>query len=49
MFTGIIQKIGTVKRVSRGAGLVVEIVFTPWTKPLEVGGRQRRLSYGSPM
>ena len=37
MFTGIIQKIGTVKRVSRGAGLVVEIVFTPWTKPLEEG------------
>lgn len=37
MFTGIIQKIGTVKRVSRGAGLVVEIGFTPWTKPLEEG------------
>ena len=37
MFTGIIQKIGTGKRVSRGAGLVVEIGFTPWTKPLEEG------------
>ena len=37
MFTGIIQKIGTVKRVSRGRGLVVEIGFEPWTKPLEEG------------
>lgn len=37
MFTGIIQKIGTVKRISRGAGLVVEIGFEPWTKPLEEG------------
>ena len=37
MFTGIIQKIGTVKRVSRGAGLVVEIGFEPWTRPLEEG------------
>ena len=37
MFTGIIQKIGTVKRVSRGAGLVVEIAFEPFTKPLEEG------------
>ena len=25
MFTGLVQRIGTVKRVSRGAGLVVEI------------------------
>ena len=37
MFTGIIQKIGTVKWVSRGAGLVVEIGFEPWTRPLEEG------------
>ena len=37
MFTGIIQKIGTVKRVSRGAGLVIEISFEPWLKPLEEG------------
>ena len=37
MFTGIIQKIGTVKRVSRGAGLVVEIGFESWDKPLEEG------------
>ena len=37
MFTGIIQKIGTVKRISRGEGLVVEIGFEPWLKPLEEG------------
>jgi len=37
MFTGLIQKIGTVKRVSRGAGLVVEIGFEPWTRPIEGG------------
>ena len=37
MFTGIIQKVGTVKRVSRGMGLVVEIGFEPWTHPLEEG------------
>ena len=37
MFTGIIQKIGTVKRVSRGEGLVVEIEFEPWLKPLDEG------------
>lgn len=37
MFTGLIQKIGTVKRVSRGAGLVLEIGFAPWTRPLEEG------------
>lgn len=37
MFTGIIQKIGTVKRVSRGEGLLVEIGFEPWTHPLEEG------------
>jgi len=37
MFTGLIQKIGTVKRVSRGAGLVLEIGFEPWARPLEAG------------
>ena len=38
MFTGLIQRIGTVKRVSRGAGLVLEIsADVPWTKPLEEG------------
>lgn len=38
MFTGLIQRIGTVKRVSRGAGLVLEIAAdVPWTKPLEPG------------
>lgn len=37
MFTGLIQKIGTVKRVSWGAGLVLEIGFEPWAKPLEEG------------
>lgn len=38
MFTGLIQRIGTVKRVSRGAGLVLEIAAdVPWSKPLESG------------
>ena len=37
MFTGLIQKTGTVKRVSRGAGLVLEIAFEPWATPLEKG------------
>ena len=37
MFTGIIQKIGTVKRVSRGDGLVVEIGFESFARPLEEG------------
>ena len=38
MFTGLIQRIGTVKRVSRGAGLVLEVAAdTPWPKPLEEG------------
>lgn len=38
MFTGLIQRIGTVRRVSRGAGLVLEIsADAPWTKPLEEG------------
>lgn len=37
MFTGLVQKIGTVKRISRGAGLVLEIGFEPWLRPLEEG------------
>lgn len=37
MFTGLIQKIGMIKRVSRGAGLVLEIGFEPWGRPLEPG------------
>jgi riboflavin synthase len=37
MFTGLIQKVGSVKRVSRGAGLVLEIAFEPWAKPLKKG------------
>lgn len=37
MFTGLVQKLGTVKRVSRGLGLVLEIGFEPWTRPLEAG------------
>jgi len=37
MFTGLIQKIGKVKRVSRGAGLVLEFSFAPWAHPLEEG------------
>lgn len=38
MFTGLIQRIGTVRRVSRGAGLVLEIAADkPWGSPLEEG------------
>lgn len=38
MFTGLVQKVGTVKRVSRGTGLVLEIAADePWAKPLEEG------------
>ena len=37
MFTGIIQKIGTVKRISRAQSLVVEIAFEAWSQPLERG------------
>ena len=38
MFTGLIQRIGTVKRVSRGLGLVLEIAADkPWANPLEEG------------
>ena len=37
MFTGLIQKVGTVKRVSRGRGLVLEFQFEPWPEPLVKG------------
>ena len=37
MFTGLIQKLGVVKRVSRGAGLVLEVAFDPWPTPLTDG------------
>ena len=37
MFTGLIEKIGTIRRVSRGRGLVLEIGFSPWAEPLVKG------------
>ena len=37
MFTGLVEKIGVVKRVSRGRGLVIEFAFDPWPEPLEPG------------
>ena len=37
MFTGLVQKIGLVRRVSRGSGLVLEIAFEPWPSPLVKG------------
>lgn len=37
MFTGIIQRIGRVRRISRGEGLVLEIGFDPWPAPLAHG------------
>ena len=37
MFTGLIEKIGTVRRISRGRGLVLEIGFEPWPEPLTPG------------
>lgn len=37
MFTGLIQKVGAVKRISHGAGLVLEIGFDPWPRPIEKG------------
>ncbi len=37
MFTGLVEKTGVVKRVSRGRGLVLEISFEPWPDPLEPG------------
>lgn len=38
MFTGLVQRIGTVKRVSRGRGLVLEVAAdVAWPRPLEPG------------
>ena len=37
MFTGLIQKVGRVSRVSRGRGLVLEFQFPPWPEPLAKG------------
>lgn len=37
MFTGLVQKIGRISRVSRGAGLVLEVGFQPWPRALETG------------
>lgn len=37
MFTGLVQKVGRVKRVSRGRGLVLEFQFDPWSEPLVKG------------
>lgn len=37
MFTGLVEKMGTVKRVSRGRGLVLEFAFDPWREPLVPG------------
>ena len=37
MFTGLIQKVGRVRRVSRGKGLVLEFAFEPWPEPLAKG------------
>ncbi len=37
MFTGLIQKVGRVKRVSRGRGLVLEFAFEPWPDLLSKG------------
>jgi riboflavin synthase len=38
MFTGLVQRIGTVKRVSRGRGLVLEVAAdAPWERPLDEG------------
>ena len=37
MFTGLVEKVGKVKRVSRGRGLVLEFSFDPWREPLVPG------------
>jgi len=37
MFTGLIEKTGKIRRVSRGKGLVLEVESTPWEPPLEDG------------
>lgn len=45
MFTGLVQKIGTVKRVSRGRGLVLEFSFDPWPRPLEKESQWRSMGF----
>ena len=37
MFTGLVQKTGRIRRLSSGAGLVIEVAFEPWPTPLEEG------------
>ena len=37
MFTGLVERIGTVRRISRGTGLVIELSFEPWDQPLVKG------------
>lgn len=37
MFTGLIQKVGILRRVSRGRGLVLEFSFDPWPDSLVKG------------
>lgn len=37
MFTGLVEKMGTVRRVSRGEGLVLEFLTSPWSEPLVPG------------
>lgn len=37
MFTGLVERIGKVRRVSHGRGLVIEIGFEPWPTPLDEG------------
>ncbi|MBO5939792.1 MAG: riboflavin synthase [Kiritimatiellae bacterium] len=37
MFTGLVEKTGKVKRISRGRGLVLEISFEPWAEHLVLG------------
>lgn len=37
MFTGLVEKTGKIRRVSRGKGLVLEVESTPWEPPLEDG------------
>ena len=37
MFTGLVERIGKVRRISRGRGLVLEIGFDPWPSPLVEG------------
>lgn len=37
MFTGLVERIGTVRRISRGRGLVIEVAFEPWPEPLTPG------------